>query len=240
MRPVIGITTQVNQTPEGLPQVRLLMPYIQALLKAGAAPLLLPSALPDETWDALYASVDGILFSGGGDITPARYDGQMHPRVNFLEPDRDEIEHQFLQACLEDGKPFLGICRGIQIINVVLGGSLYEDLSDLKPNALKHDYYPNYPRDKRAHAVRVEADSWLAQVTGAETLQVNSLHHQGIRELADALRPLAWAPDDLVEAVEVLGHPFGRGVQWHPEWLAPHDDAMQALFDAFVEAVLDA
>ncbi len=239
-QPVIGVTTQVNQTPQGLPQVRVMFPYLQALARAGAVPVLLPSIEPEAHWRALYERVDGVLFTGGGDVTPARYGGNGHPRVNGEEPDRDSLELALLQACLDEGKPFLGICRGLQVINVGLGGTLYADLADEKPGALKHDYYPDWPRDHLAHSVRLAAESWLVSLGGGETLPVNSLHHQGIRDLAPPLRVDAWAPDDLIEAVSLPGHPFGRAVQWHPEWLAASRKDMQGIFDLFVQAVQQA
>ncbi len=238
--PVIGVTTQVNHTAQGLPQVRVMYPYLQALVRAGAVPLLLPSIAPHENWQALYARVDAVLFTGGGDIVPDRYGGGEHPQVNGEEPDRDALELALLQACLQDGKPFLGICRGLQLINVGLGGTLYVDLADQKMGALKHDYYPDWPRDHLAHEVHLAADGWLAALTARASLMVNSLHHQGVRELASALRVDAWAPDDLVEAVSLPDHPFGRAVQWHPEWLAAQDEYMQGIFNDFVQAVQSA
>ncbi len=236
-RPVIGVTTQVNQTAQGLEQVRVMYPYLQALARAGATPLLLPSIEPQQNWQALYQRVDAVLFTGGGDIVPARYGGDGHPRVNGEEPDRDALELALLRACVDDGKPFLGICRGLQLINVGLGGTLYADLADQKPNAEKHDYYPDWPRDHLAHTVRLAEDGWLAALSPEGEVAVNSLHHQGVRDLAPSLRADAWAPDGLVEAVSLPQHPFGRAVQWHPEWLAAKREDMQQIFNWFVAAV---
>jgi putative glutamine amidotransferase len=131
--------------------------------------------------------------------------------------------------------PVFGICRGLQVINVALGGTLYEDLDDQFPNALKHDYYDDQPRDYLAHTIRVETDSRLARILGSSSTEVNSLHHQGIRRLAPSLRASAFAPDGLIEATELLEYPFGLAVQWHPECLQAYAP-MRHLFQAFVDA----
>ena len=138
----------------------------------------------------------------------------------------------------EQGKPFLGICRGIQVINVALGGSLFTDIDDQLSNPLRHDWYPNVPRNYLAHPVTFVSDSRLAQILDGDVFEVNSLHHQGLERLAPGLRAVACAPDQLVEAVEIPGHPFGFGVQWHPEWLQEHQPQRQ-LFQALTQAARD-
>jgi putative glutamine amidotransferase len=136
---------------------------------------------------------------------------------------------------VERNLPFLGICRGCQVINVALGGTLFTDIEAQKPDALKHDWFPHHPRDHRPHALQVEPGSLLSGLLGADNPQVNSLHHQGIDLLAPALKASAHAPDSLVEALELPGHPFGLGVQWHPEWL-PDDPTMRALFEGLIQS----
>ena len=136
---------------------------------------------------------------------------------------------------LEKGKPFFGICRGAQVVNVALGGNLYTHIEDQHPDALKHDYYPDYPRNRLSHPVRVEEGSRLAGIVDEPVLQVNSLHHQGIKGLAPTLKPVAYAPDGIIEAVELSDHPFGLAVQWHPEWLTDQQP-MRNLFKAFVDS----
>jgi len=232
---LIGITTSRNSSLYGFPVFVLTEAYANALLDAGAAPVLIPLGLSEPALDQLLSRLDGVLFSGGGDVHPGRYGGQPHPKVDFVDEDRDRVEAQLVARVLEREIPFFGICRGLQVINVALGGSLYEDLGEQYPGALKHDQFDDQPRDKLAHPVRVEADSSLAQLLGATSVEVNSLHHQGIRRLASSLRPIAFAPDGVIEGIELLGHPFGLAVQWHPEWLQAHAP-MRALFQAFVEA----
>jgi putative glutamine amidotransferase len=179
--------------------------------------------------------LDGILLPGGGDISIERFGGEFHPRIDRGDPDRDAIEIALLRNATESGKPFLGICRGFQMVNVALGGTLYTHIQDQMPGAIKHDYDSVTERKLFAHSVKVEQTTHLANVLGEIKLNVNSLHHQGIKDLAPALRPAAYAPDGLVEAVELPEHPFGMAVQWHPEWLL-EQPVMQRLFRAFVDA----
>jgi putative glutamine amidotransferase len=234
-KPVIGLTAYNGETKQNLPAAILLRAYIAAIIQAGGAPVLIPSELPQDAWRSLYPRLDGLIFTGGGDIAVRHFDGEPHPRVHEVDDERDSLEFGLLSAALRDGRPFLGICRGCQVLNVGLGGTLYTHIQDQRPGALKHDYYPDYPRTKLVHEARVEEGSRLAEIVSEPILQVNSLHHQGIKEIAPALEPVAYAPDGLVEAVELPGHPFALAVQWHPEWLTDQP-AMQRLFRAFVEA----
>ena len=140
-----------------------------------------------------------------------------------------------MREAVRQGVPFLGICPGLQLINVGLGGTLYADIAAQRPGALRHDYYPDYPRDYLAHAVEIRTGSRLAGILGDARVEVNSLHHQGIDRLAPGLTSVASAPDEIVEAVELPEHRFGLAVQWHPEWLGEHAP-MRALFQDFVRA----
>lgn len=233
--PVIGITTYQGKNDKGLPIVALTQAYVDALIQAGGTPLLIPSSLTVENCLALYERLDGILFSGGGDIALEYFDRQPHSRVYEVEKDRDEIEMFLVKAVIKDKKPFLGICRGIQLVNVALGGTLYIHIADEKLGALKHDFYPEYPRTHLAHPVKVDAGTHLANVLGETQLSVNSLHHQGVKDVPAMLRSVAYTPDGLVEGLELPDHPFGIAVQWHPEWLTDQL-SMRRLFRAFVEA----
>jgi len=172
-----------------------------------------------------------------GITIPEEYGGEAHPKISRVDPPRDALELAMIRQSLEDGKPILGICRGIQAMNVALGGTLFEDIASQRPDSLKHDYYPDYPRDTLAHEVLIEPKSLAGRILNAERLEVNSLHHQGIRTLAAPFRATAYAPDGLVEAIEIPEHPFALGVQWHPEWLQTQPP-MRALFRALVEAAL--
>jgi putative glutamine amidotransferase len=233
--PLIGITTYRTTNEAGNPILALGENYVQALAQAGALPVLIPLGLPAEQLDGLLARLDGVLFSGGGDVDPLFYGTDSDPRIKGIDLDRDRVEIRLVKNAVSESLPFLGICRGLQVINVALGGTLYADIADQHPQALKHDYYPDWPRTHLPHTVRITPESRLAAVLGETNPGVNSLHHQGIRALASELVPVAWAPDGMIEAFELPDHPFGLAVQWHPEWLTTHE-SMRALFRAFVEA----
>lgn len=231
--PLIGITARIAQTTENLPAVQILRAYVDAVIAAGGTPALIPPQLPESHWRGLFARLDGILFSGGADIGLEHFGGEPHSTVSVDET-RDAIELPLLRAAADEGKPFFGICRGLQVVNVALGGTLYTHILDQRPNALEHDRH-DQPRTFLAHPVRVEEGTRLADILGEPALQVNSLHHQGIKDLAPGLKAAAFAPDGLIEGVELPGHPFGLAVQWHPEWMTDQA-ATRNLFKSFVEA----
>ncbi len=233
--PLIGLTTYNDKNRYGFPIAVLMHSYIAALTEAGSAPVMIPSGLTEDARVSLLGCVDGILLTGGGDIATERFHGEFHPSVEGVDPDRDELEFSLLQAASESGIPFLGICRGFQVVNVALGGTLFTHIEDQFPGAIKHDYDSSSQRQLLAHEVNVQKASQLSGILGEIKLGVNSLHHQGIKDLSPALRPAGYAPDGLVEALELPGHPFGLAVQWHPEWLTDQP-VTRRLFRAFVDA----
>lgn len=233
--PLIGITTARRPHAEVRSQIVITEAYVQAVAAAGGCPVMIPLGLSPELLENLLARLDGILFTGGGDIDPASYGAAPHPKVGDVDLDRDGVELYLLEKAVSQELPFLGICRGLQLINVGLGGTLYADISAQRAGALRHDYYPDYPRDYLAHTVNVRTESRLTGILGNSQVEVNSLHHQGIDRLAPDLVQVASAPDGIVEAVELPDHPFGLAVQWHPEWLGAYAP-MRALFEAFVNA----
>jgi len=234
MQPIIGITTYQDKSPSGLPFVMIFQAYIHAVMQAGGVPVLIPSLLAEGGWETLYRRLDGILLAGGGDIALKYFEGVEHPRIDGVDPLRDSVELSLFRAAVDDGKPFLGICRGIQLVNVGLGGTLYTHIFDQHPNAIDHTY-PGNMRTVLVHEVRVEEDTRLVNILGEPILRVNSLHHQGLKDVAPELRITGRAPDGLVEAVELPEHPFGIAVQWHPEWMTDQQ-SIRNLFKAFVEA----
>lgn len=233
--PLIGITTFRSKKDGQAAQHSISEMYVQAVVRAGGVPVLIPVELKQAEIAVLSDRLDGLLLSGGGDILPEKYGGTFHYKVNYMDGDRDDLEIGLVKLAIEKGLPFLGICRGIQVINVALGGTLYEDIATQCEHPIRHAYYPDWPRDLRAHGVKVAPDSRLAKIAGSIEFEVNSLHHQGLRDIAPDLRAVAWAPDDVVEAVELPSHPFGMGVQWHPECIPDAPEA-QALFTAFLAA----
>ncbi len=247
----VGITCSMLSSGEGSrpPRLGQNQTYLQAILRASGAPVLIPHLTDLGLLRTAYERVDALLLPGGGDVAPAYFGQQPHEKCGPPDPDRDAMELALVRWCVEDQKPLLGICRGIQVLNVALGGSLYQDIEALVPGAARHDWYPGQPRDLLAHTVSIPEATSLAAALGLDggsprqvpdrsvQLHVNSLHHQAIDELAPGLRIAARAPDGIVEAVEVEGHPFALGVQWHPEELAPKDERAQQLFQALIRAV---
>lgn len=234
MKPLIGITTNQSHNVYWQPTVMLMQSYVNAIIQAGGVPVLVPSLIKQDGWGAVYSRLDGILFSGGGDIGLEHFPGEPHPRIDEVDLARDSIELEFVNAAASDGKPFLGICRGCQVINVALGGTLYTHIPDQFPGALDHDY-PGNKRTILVHEVKIEEGTQIAEIYGEPIIKVNSLHHQGLKDIAASLRVTGHAPDGLVEAVELPDHPFGLAVQWHPEWLTDQESTRN-LFKKFVEA----
>jgi putative glutamine amidotransferase len=234
MKPLIGITTNISANSYGQPLVLLQQSYIRAVMQAGGVPVLIPSLTADDGWDALYARLDGILFSGGGDIGLEYSPGDPHPRIDDIDPLRDSVEIKMIQASASEGKPFLGICRGCQVMNVALGGTLYTHIPDQLPGALDHSY-PGNMRTVLVHQVKVEEGTHVAEIFNEPIIKVNSLHHQGLKDVPPSVRVAGYAPDGLVEAIELPDHPFGLAVQWHPEWLTDQEGTRN-LFKKFIDA----
>lgn len=234
MGPIIGITTNQARNASGQPTIMLMQSYVNAIIQAGGLPVLIPSLIAEEGWDTVYSRLDGVLFSGGGDIGLKYAPGEPHPRIDDVDLARDSIELKMVAAAASDGKPFLGICRGCQVVNVALGGNLYTHIPDQLPKALDHSY-PGNMRTVLVHEVKIEEATQTAGIFGEPIIKVNSLHHQGLKEIAPALRVAGYAPDGLVEAVELPDHPFGLAVQWHPEWLTDQQGTRN-LFTSFVRA----
>jgi putative glutamine amidotransferase len=233
-KPLIGITTRNGRDADGHPLTALQHSYINAVTQAGGLPVLIPTLLSTEDFLDLYSRLRGILFSGGGDVSLEYFDGSDHPRIGEVDEARDLTEITLLRRAVSDGKPILGICRGAQVMNVALGGTLYTHIADQLKGALDHNY-PGSLRRALVHPVNVDEAARAAEIFGETLLHVNSLHHQGLKEIAPSLRAAGYAPDGLVEAVEIPDHPYAIGVQWHPEWLTDQP-AMQRLFQSFVDA----
>jgi putative glutamine amidotransferase len=241
-RPVIGLATQtLEPVPGKLPACWVVgQGYARALAGAGAVPWLVPLLPGDEgTLRAVYERLDAVFLAGGVDIDPSAYGEERHALCQRPDPARDWTELTLVRWALAGGKPVLGVCRGIQAINVACGGSLYQHVPAQHAGAIKHDYFPTaggHPRDYPAHQVRVEGGSRLGRALGASAVPVNSMHHQGINRLAPGLRATAFAPDGLIEGVEGANGHYLVGVQWHPEELAEGHPARRRLFSDFVEA----
>jgi len=233
-KPLIGITTRNGKDSDSHPTVSLQHSYVNAIAQAGGLVIPIPSMLSEEDFLQLYSQLDGILFSGGGDISLDYFDGSDHPRIGGVDDARDTSELSLMRAAANDGKPILGICRGAQVMNVALGGTLYTHVIDQLPGAIDHEY-PGNLRKVIVHPVNVDETTRAAEIFGETLLRVNSLHHQGLKDIAPPLRVAGHAPDGLVEVVEIPDHPFAVSVQWHPEWLTDQQPTRN-LFRRFVEA----
>lgn len=235
--PIIGVTCYRFLNSQGYPKQSINESYIHSLLKAGACPVMIPSGLNDTNIQDLLSHLDGLMLTGGGDIHPKFYGSADHPLVSEIDVDRDEIELSLLKHCLSLKMPVLGICRGFQLINVGLGGTLYEDIQDQNSTANKHDFDSDFARSFLAHEVNLIPGSKLAEIFGETHIMVNSLHHQGIRLLSDQVEASASAPDGIIEALQIRDYPYGIAVQWHPEEMQT-DPKMRALFLSFTQAAM--
>jgi putative glutamine amidotransferase len=234
MLPLIGVTTSVSV---GLSPERAFVnaSYLRAVQSAGGIPVLLPPQLVGDAREQLWRRLHGLLLTGGADIDPARFGELPHASVYDVSAARDELELSLVGEALEAEVPVFAICRGIQVLNVALGGTLIQDLPSEIGTQIAHSQPA--PRHEPTHAVSVSGETRMADVLGAHDVRVNSFHHQAIKKLGRGLRDVAWAEDGVIEAVEM---PDARGlvlgVQWHPEDLVPHDPAAANLFRALVEA----
>ncbi|HEX4903218.1 MAG TPA: gamma-glutamyl-gamma-aminobutyrate hydrolase family protein [Acidimicrobiales bacterium] len=240
-RPLVGITTY---PPDRDGRVELPQEYVHAVRRAGAEPVLVPPGTADDPVDVhtVLHRLDGLVLAGGGDIDPARYGGGGHETVYAIRPERDRDELALVAGVLERRIPTLAICRGAQVLNVALGGSLVTHLPDAVPSpdagGVSHRIEPEEVRGRATptpHEVLVDAGSPLSRVLGADRVSPMSWHHQAVDRLGTGLRVVARAPDGVVEALEVEGHPEVLAVQWHPELTAAVDPAQQALFDALAQ-----
>jgi putative glutamine amidotransferase len=230
--PLIGVSTSltVNAHPE---RAYVNSTYLYAVQQAGGVPVPLPPQLSSRSWERLAAGLDGLLLTGGGDIDPALFGEAPHSTLYDVAPLRDTFEVAAARWALEHRMPILCVCRGMQVLNVALGGSLYQDVGTEPGTTLAHSQ--KEPRDQPTHKVTVAPGSRLADVLGAEEVETNSMHHQAIKKLGHGLTAVAWAPDQIVEGLELPDHPgFALAVQWHPEELVGHSDAARRLFAALV------
>lgn len=235
MTPRIALAAFRIQKPGSTPAYSSREELVRAILAAGGRPYLLPSALPLDTLPEVMSEFDGLFISGGGDIHPDYFGGEMHPSVDGIDRERDEFELALCREAVAMDKPVLGICRGQQVLNVAMGGNLVVNIPSELPQAGQHRWWPNYLRSRLSHAVKIESGSQLARIMGGTQFMVNSLHHQSVKDLGDGLKVVATAPDGVIEALEMPGKPFVVSVQWHPEWLQEHEP-MRRIFKAFVEA----
>jgi putative glutamine amidotransferase len=232
--PPVAVTATTEEI-RGVPRTRANVSYTASARAAGLRPYILPILAPADA-DAMLEGMAGLILTGGEDVDPAHFGARAHPQLGDTHADRDAFELALVRAARHRRLPTLAICRGIQVANVALGGTLVQDLPSERPRASPHDGVG--ARDERVHPVRVEPGSRLATALGSPDLTVNSLHHQALDRVADGLRAVALAPDGVVEGVEWTGDDWWMlGVQWHPEELTRTPERWdRALFAAFADA----
>ena len=227
--PFIGLTPLWDEN-EGC--ICMYPGYIRGLEEAGAVPVILPLTKSETVLKQIADSFDGFLFTGGGDLDPKYYGQEKADYCGKICEGRDQMEaYLFREAVINQNKPALGICRGIQLFNAFLGGSLYQDLPTEFSTAINHRQVPPY--NVPTHAVRLLPESPLCKLVGKERLDVNSHHHQAINRIAEGLEIMALSDDGLAEAAYMPDRPYVWAVQWHPE-LLPNDEASGKLFASFV------
>ncbi len=229
---LIGVTPDWNEE-----QKRLLLnqDYQNAVLHSGALPVILPLTNDKKMLDAAFDTADGLLFTGGADVDPTLYGEKKLPCCGSLCPMRDKMELYLMNRAIREKKPFLAICRGFEVMNIALGGSLYQDIAEQMSKELRHPVYEQ-PRTK-VHDMQIVSGTRLHAVMGLDTFQVNSRHHQGVKKVADGLIVNAIASDGLIEGFELPEHqhPLALGVQWHPEALEDRYPEAAKLFTLLAE-----
>ena len=235
-RPLIGVTTSITVRSKGPERAFVNSAYLVAVQDAGGVPIPLPPQIGDPSLFELADRLDGLLLTGGGDIDPALFGEPPHPTLFEVVPARDRLEIALVRRFMESRRPILAICRGIQVLNVALGGTLYQDVTTDPGTQVQHQQ--TGPRDQPAHTVKVVPGSLLERILGSDHLEVNSMHHQAVKALGKGLLPVAFA-DALIEGVELddpdTSH-FVLGVQWHPEEMVGRDASARRLFRAFIDA----
>ena len=225
-KPLIGIGSDVFIHEGDRDRAFVFTTYVDALRRAGAVPVLIPPQ-PENAADII-DGLDGLLLAGGDDCDPAVYGEQRHPTVEPMDPRRQANDLALAKRAREKGLPTLGICLGVQVMNVAAGGTLIQHIeSDID--------HASEPSDRHRHEVSIDGGTYLSKILGERELNVNSSHHQAIRDIGGGLRVTAHAPDGIVEGLEDPRHPFYLGVQWHPEDMGGERSA-SAIFGAFVEA----
>ena len=232
MKPLIGISCSYNQK-DG----RFFLPeaYVEAVIKAKGIPLILPGPGSIKSAAPYFRAVKGLLLAGGGDVDPGFYNEEPLPGLGEVTPDRDRFEIMLIRAAMQKKVPIMGICRGIQVLNVACGGSIIQHLPAEIDDPLKHSQ--SAPRWHSTHKVSIAKDSRLAGILKCDSIRVNSYHHQAVRSPAPGFDVTARSSDGVIEAIEHRKSPFVIGVQWHPEGMITRDRNSRLLFRAFMEAV---
>lgn len=232
MGPIVGIICG-HQVNDGKDRYYVNNAVIRSVAEAGAVPVLIPYTRDDDKLAAAIDVVKGVVLPGGADVDPHLYGEQPLPGLGNVDPDWDALDVTAARIALKRNIPVLGICRGMQVLNVAAGGTLWQDIPSQVEGALQH--VQKAPRWAASHHITVDEDSIVGRLLGTR-LRVNSFHHQGVKQVAPGFAVTAKADDGIVEAIESEQHPFALGVQWHPEVMLESSPEQRKLFVAFVQA----
>jgi putative glutamine amidotransferase len=230
MKPIIGIASDIFTSPGERDRAFVYTTYVESLRRAGAIPVLIPPQ--PENAEEIVSGLDGLVLAGGEDCDPALYGEEKHPSVEPMDQRRQVNDVTLARVARSAGIPTLGICLGVQVMNVAAGGNLIQDINSAIETDIEH---VSEPEDRARHQVRIESGTHLRSILGRDEIDVNSSHHQAIRRVGEGLRVTAHASDGVIEGVEDPKHPFYVGVQWHPEDM-PGEESATALFGAFIDA----
>jgi putative glutamine amidotransferase len=235
VRPIIGIPVGQGTNPRGAKLYTVHQLYLNAIYKAGGIPCPVPLHLDEDIYQEIFQRLNGLLLAGGEDIDPQFYGDEPKEAIEKTDPDRDRVELLLARWAVDARMPILGICRGHQLLNVAMGGALYQDIHDEMGVEEVHDMRGKGEgfRQKRPHQVILDPESKIARELGA-VLWVNSLHHQAVARPGKRMKVVGTSPGGVIEAMELEDHPFAVTVQWHPEMLAD-DELMQRVFNLFIE-----
>lgn len=235
MKPFIGISAnRILDASERFPGYRRVFvnnDYVQAIALAGGVPVIMPLVADADVIKQQMERIDGLVLSGGQDVNPGLYGEEPSPKLGFISPNRDMYEQQLVQLAMQAKKPILAICRGLQILNVTCGGTLYQDVSFIEGASL--DHRQKEPSNIATHGVHFKEGTYLHELYG-EKICTNSFHHQAVKDVAPGFRIAAISTDGVIEAIEKEGDHFVVGVQWHPELMAREHEYMLNLFKSFI------
>jgi putative glutamine amidotransferase len=231
MKPVIGISTDVGENDKQV----LKNAYVQAVIRAGGLPFIVPVGI-DADAAQVADWIDGLVLSGGDDIDPLLFDEEPHAHLGKVSPVRDSAELELARQMLNRDKPILGICRGLQVLNVAFGGTLYQDIQKQNDGSILQ-HVQKAPNTHATHFVHLEKGSILEDVAGHDRILVNSFHHQSLKDVSAPFTVTGVATDQIIESAESVDHQFVLGVQWHPELLSANGDAVSLqIFERFIHA----
>lgn len=236
MKPVIGVIPLFDDEKDS---IWMVPGYMEGIGLAGGLPIILPLKAQEDEIRQAAGMCNGFLFTGGHDVDPVLYHASKSEKCGPANHDRDMLEQRIFKYALEADKPVFGICRGIQLINVLCGGTLYQDLPTEYKGTKEVEHHMQPPYDVPCHQVEIISGTPLEGILNKSTLAVNSYHHQAIKDLAESLKPMAISEDGLVEAVYMPGKRFVWAVQWHPEFIYLTDEDARRLFQAFVNACME-